>query len=153
MTYEDVVVNFTLEEWVLLDPSQVKLYRDVMAETIRNLAAIATETTQEGQNIEGLHKNSKRNLSSDMVENLGEHKDSDYEEIFHQMLGAVVNKKTSGKNCVKGMCTKMFFVTIHPSMGLSLCRLEINIINMRYKDRVSIMLGNVEMPLFTLNAF
>ncbi|XP_028617544.1 zinc finger protein 120-like isoform X1 [Grammomys surdaster] len=40
MTYDDVHVNFTGEEWALLDPSQKKLYKDVMLETYRNLTAI-----------------------------------------------------------------------------------------------------------------
>lgn len=30
VAFEDVVVTFTLEEWVLLNPPQKKLYRDVM---------------------------------------------------------------------------------------------------------------------------
>jgi len=37
VTFEDVAVNFTLEEWTLLNPSQENLYRAVMRETIRNL--------------------------------------------------------------------------------------------------------------------
>nr|XP_034360942.1 zinc finger protein 120-like isoform X4 [Arvicanthis niloticus] len=40
MTYDDVHVNFTGEEWALLDPSQKKLYKEVMLETYRNLTAI-----------------------------------------------------------------------------------------------------------------
>ena len=40
VTYDDVHVNFTQEEWALLDPSQKSLYKDVMVETYRNLTAI-----------------------------------------------------------------------------------------------------------------
>lgn len=35
-----MAVNFTLEEWDLLDPSQKQLYTDVMQETFKNLVAI-----------------------------------------------------------------------------------------------------------------
>jgi KRAB domain-containing zinc finger protein len=51
LTYEDVAVNFTLEEWSLLDPSQKKLYREVVPDTCRSLSYIGTteetETTEE----------------------------------------------------------------------------------------------------------
>ncbi|XP_076786046.1 zinc finger protein 120-like isoform X3 [Arvicanthis niloticus] len=40
VTYDDVHVDFTWEEWALLDPSQKSLYKDVMLETYRNLTAI-----------------------------------------------------------------------------------------------------------------
>ena len=40
VTYDDVHVDFTWEEWKLLNPSQRNLYKDVMLETYRNLTTI-----------------------------------------------------------------------------------------------------------------
>ncbi|KAK7797389.1 hypothetical protein U0070_024053 [Myodes glareolus] len=40
VTYNDVHVDFTREEWALLDHSQKNLYKDVMLETYMNLTAI-----------------------------------------------------------------------------------------------------------------
>ncbi|KAK7795169.1 hypothetical protein U0070_009685, partial [Myodes glareolus] len=40
VTYDDVHVDFTWEEWTLLNPSQKNLYKDVMVETYRNFIII-----------------------------------------------------------------------------------------------------------------
>ncbi|XP_052019062.1 zinc finger protein 431-like [Apodemus sylvaticus] len=58
VTYDDVCVDFTPEEWTLLDPSQKSLYRDVMLETYSNLTAIGY--SWEDDNIKDYFQSSRR---------------------------------------------------------------------------------------------
>ncbi|XP_069346633.1 zinc finger protein 844-like [Eulemur rufifrons] len=107
VAFEDVAVNFTLDEWALLEPSQKNLYRDVMRETLRNLSCIGKKWKD--QNIEEQYQNPRKNLRSLMGEKLfGGEGDSECGATYSQVPEHMLTKKTPGvKPCESSVCREV----------------------------------------------
>ncbi|XP_050001969.1 zinc finger protein 20-like isoform X4 [Alexandromys fortis] len=120
VTFEDVTVKFTRGEWALLDPSQKKLYKDVMRETLRNLASIGNKLVN--QKVINEYENLCRKLSSQLVEKFRDCKESlQCPEVFSCIPEPSVNL-----NSCPGLATHEKHVCEEGSIGRSSLGVPLN---------------------------
>ncbi|XP_036170225.1 zinc finger protein 14-like isoform X9 [Myotis myotis] len=97
VAFEDVNVEFTMEEWAFLDPTQKKLYTDVMLETFWNLASVACDLEEpcDNHDSEDQYENHGMNFSIHMVARLCTRTDgSQWRENFSQIPNHNEKKET-----------------------------------------------------------
>nr|XP_023443114.1 putative zinc finger protein 705G isoform X2 [Dasypus novemcinctus] len=64
VTFKDIAINFTLEEWTMLHAAQRKMFRDVMLESISHLMSIRREIVFKKQEMLSMQHTSRKDSSA-----------------------------------------------------------------------------------------